>query len=93
MSDDKVEGAKAEFKRLLNVGVIKEVAYTEWLANTMMVKKVTRKWSVCIDFIDLNKPCLNDEFSLPRLDSLVDAAATLELMSLLDCYLCIIKFG
>jgi hypothetical protein len=27
-----------------------------------------------------------DEFLLPRIDSLVDAAATLELMSLLDCY-------
>jgi hypothetical protein len=87
MSDDKVGGAKAEVKRLLNAGVIKEVSYPEWLANTMMVKKVTRKWSVCIDFIDLNKPCLKEEFPLPRLDSLVDATTTSELMSLLDCYL------
>jgi hypothetical protein len=38
---------------------------------------------MCIDFTDLNK----DEFPLPRIDSLVDAAATSELMSLLDCYL------
>jgi hypothetical protein len=39
------------------------------------------------DFIDLNKACPKDEFPLPRIDSLVDAAASLELMSLLDCYL------
>jgi hypothetical protein len=30
--------------------------------------------------------CVKDEFSLPRIDSLVDAAATSELMSLLDYY-------
>jgi ribonuclease HI len=42
---------------------------------------------MCIDFTDLNKACPKDEFPLPRIDSLVDAAASLELMSLLDCYL------
>jgi hypothetical protein len=39
-----------------------------------------------IDFTDLNKACPKDEFPLPRIDSLVDAVATSELMSLLDCY-------
>jgi hypothetical protein len=38
------------------------------------------------DFTDLNKACLKDESPLPRIDSLVDASASLELMSLLDCY-------
>jgi hypothetical protein len=33
-----------------------------------------------------NKACPKDEFPLPRIDSLVDAAATSELMILLDCY-------
>jgi hypothetical protein len=41
---------------------------------------------MCIDFTDLNKACLKDEFPFPRIDSLMDAAATLELISLLDCY-------
>ena len=86
MFEDKVEGAKAEVKRLLNAEVIREVAYPEWLANTVMVKKSNGKWRMCIDFIDFNKACLKDEFPLPRIDSLVDTAATSELMSLLDCY-------
>jgi hypothetical protein len=68
MSDDKVEGARNEVKRLLSAGVIREVTYPEWLA------------------IDLNKACPKDEFPLPRIDTLVDAAASSELMSLLDCY-------
>jgi hypothetical protein len=55
MSDDKLEGARNEVKRLLSAGVIREVTYLEWLANTMMVKKANGKWRICIDFIDLNK--------------------------------------
>jgi hypothetical protein len=34
MSDDKAEGASEEVKRLLSAGVIREVTYQEWLANT-----------------------------------------------------------
>jgi hypothetical protein len=66
--------------------VIKEIAYPEWLANIVMVKKSNGKWTNCIDFTDLNKACPKDEFPLLRIDSHVDAATTLKLMSLLDCY-------
>jgi hypothetical protein len=86
MSDDKVEGARNKVKRLLSARVIREVTYPEWLANTVMVKKANGKWRMCIDFTDLNKACPKDEFPLPRIDSLVDATSTSELMSLLDCY-------
>jgi hypothetical protein len=86
MSDDKTEGTKVEVKRLLSARVIREVAYREWLANTVMVKKSNGKWRMCIDFTDINKACSKDEFHLPRIDSLVDATTALELMSLLGCY-------
>jgi hypothetical protein len=86
MSDDKAEGARNKVKRLLSAGEIREVTYPEWLADTVMAKKDNGKRRMCIDFIDLNKACPKDEFPLPRMDSLKDAAATLELMSLLGCY-------
>jgi ribonuclease HI len=41
---------------------------------------------MCIDFTDLNKAYPKDEFPLPRIDSLVDATTSSELMNLLDCY-------
>jgi hypothetical protein len=86
MCEDKAKGARNEVKRLLSAGVIREVTYLEWIANTVMVKKANGKWRMCIDFMDLNKACPKDEFPLPRIDSLVDAAATSELLSLLDYY-------
>jgi hypothetical protein len=86
MSDDKAEGARNEVKRLISAGVIREATYLEWLANIVMVKRANGKWRMCIDFTDLNKACPKDEFPLQRIDSLVDAAASSELMSLLDCY-------
>jgi hypothetical protein len=85
MSDD-IEGAQNEVRRLLSAVVIREVTYLEWLSNTVMVKKDNGKWRMCIDFTYLNKACQKDEFPLPRIDSLVDATSSSELMSLLDCY-------
>ena len=41
---------------------------------------------MCIDFTTLNKFCPKDEFLLPRIDTLVDAAAWLEMLSMLDCF-------
>jgi hypothetical protein len=55
MSEDKAEGARNEVKGLLSAGVIREVTYPEWLANTVMVNKANGKWRMCIDFTDLNK--------------------------------------
>jgi hypothetical protein len=68
MSKDKAEGAKAGVKRLLSARVIREVAYLQWLANTVMVKKSNGKWRMCIDFTHINKACLKHEFPLPRID-------------------------
>ena len=59
--------------KLKQAGAIKEVFYPEWLANTIVVKKKSEKWRVCIDFTDLNKACPKDPFSMPKIDQLVDA--------------------
>ena len=67
------EVVKEEVTKLKRVRAIKEVFYSEWLANTVVVKKKNVKWRVCIDFTDLNKVFPKDPFPLPRIDQLVDA--------------------
>ena len=47
-------------KKLLTAGFIREVTYSEWLANVVLVKKCTGKWHICIDYTNLNKACPKD---------------------------------
>ena len=72
--------------KLKHVGAIKEVFYLEWLANTVVVKKKSENWQVCVDFTDLNKACPKDPFPMPQIDQLVDATAGHSQMSFLDAF-------
>ena len=74
--------------KLKKAGAIKELFYPEWLANTVVVRKKTGKWRVCVDFTDLNKACLKDPFPLPRIDWLVYATVGHPRMSFLDVFQC-----
>jgi len=66
--------------------VIKEVFYPEWLNNTVVVKKKSGKWRVCVDFTYLNKACPKDPFPMPQIDQLVDAIVDHPRMSLLEVF-------
>jgi hypothetical protein len=86
MSDDKVVAVKSEVQRLLDASVILEVMHPKWLANTVPVKKKDGKWRMCINFTDLNKATPKDNYPLPRMDQVIDSAASAAIMSLLDCF-------
>ena len=86
--DDKRRRAIGEeVTKLLVAGFIKEVYHSNWLANPVLVKKKTRKWRMCIDYIGLNKACPKDHFPLPRIDQIVDSTSECEILSFLDAYL------
>lgn len=80
------EVVKAEVNKLKRTGAIKEVFYPEWLANTVVVKKKSRKWRVCVEFTDLNMVYLKDHFSVLRIDQLVDAMVRQPRMSFLNAF-------
>jgi hypothetical protein len=86
MVDEKIQAAKAKIQRLLDAGFIREVVYTKWLSNVVMVRKKNGKWWMCTNFTDLNKCCPKDNFPLARMDQIVDSAAASEMMALLDCF-------
>ena len=85
-SKDHYEAVKDEVTKLKRAGAIKEVFYSEWLANTVVVKKKNGKWRVCVDFTDLNKAYSKDPFSLPRIGQLVDVMVGHPQMSFLDAF-------
>ncbi|XP_023883344.1 uncharacterized protein LOC111995655 [Quercus suber] len=70
LSREHADAIQEEVMKLKQARVIKEMFYLEWLANTVVVKKKSGKWRVCVDFIDLNKACLKDQFPMPKIDQL-----------------------
>ena len=74
-SREHVEAVKSEVTKLKQAGAIKKVFYPQWLANTVVVKKKTGKWRMCVDFTDLNRACPKDPFPMSQIDQLVDVMA------------------
>ena len=85
-SKEHTEAVREEVTRLKQAGAIKEVFYPEWLANTVVVKKKSGKWRVCVDFTNLNKACPKDLFPMPKINQLVDATVGHPQMSFLDAF-------
>ena len=75
-----------EVEKLLEADFMKEVFYPDWLANVVMVKKRNDKWTMCVDFTDLNKAYPKDSFPLPRIDQLVDSTIGHKLLSFMDAF-------
>ena len=85
-SKEHADAMREEVTKLKKARAIKEVFYPKWLANTVVVKKKSGKWRICVDFTDLNKACLKDPFSMPRIDRLVDSTVGHPRMSFLDTF-------
>ena len=81
-----MEAIRSEVRRLKEAGVIREAFFPEWLANTVVVKKKNGKWTVCVDFTDLNRACPKDLFPMPKIDQLVNATYGHPRMSFLDAF-------
>ena len=86
LSKEHSDAIKDEVTKLKQVGAIKEVFYPEWLANTVVVKKKSGKWRVCVNFTDLNKAYPKDSFPMPRIDHLVVATVDHPQMSFLNAF-------
>ncbi|WKA06492.1 hypothetical protein VitviT2T_024388 [Vitis vinifera] len=60
------------------------VEYPKWLANVVPIPKKDGKVRVCVDFKDLNKANLKDDFPLPHIDLLVNSIASHLMLSFMD---------
>ncbi|XP_015938645.1 uncharacterized protein LOC107464228 [Arachis duranensis] len=86
MSAERAEEVAKQTAGLLEAGFIREVDYSTWLSNVVLVKKHNGRWRMCVDYSDLNKACPKDCFPLPNIDALVDAAAGYRYLSFMDAY-------
>ena len=85
-SRDHSNAVKDEMTKLKQARAIKEVFYLEWIDNTVVVKKKSGKWQVCVGFTNLNKTYPKDPVLMPLIDQLVDAIVGHSRMSFLDAF-------
>ncbi|XP_072084305.1 uncharacterized protein [Arachis hypogaea] len=86
LGTEKRQASIAEVKKLIDGNFIREIRFTTWLANVVMVRKSNGKWRMCVDFTDLNKTCPKDAYPLPCIDTLVDNSCGYGTLSFMDAY-------
>ena len=50
MRDELRKVVRGEINKLLKAQFIREVRYSTWLANIVMVRKANEKWCMCTDY-------------------------------------------
>jgi hypothetical protein len=76
---------KEEVDWLLQAGFIQPCHYADWVSNIIPVeKKDTGKIQICVNFRNLNRATLKDEYPVPVADLLIDNASGNKVISFLD---------
>jgi len=75
---------KDELKKLLKAKIIFPVRHSHWVSNLVPVRKKNGEIRVCIDFKNLNRSCLKDNFPLPPMEHILQSISGTTMMSFLD---------
>jgi len=76
---------KTEMNKLIEAGFIREVKYSTWIANIVLVRKKNSQLCICVNFQDLNDPFPKDDFLLPVTKLMIDSTTRHEALSFMDC--------
>jgi hypothetical protein len=73
-----------ELKNMFDAGIIKQIRYSSWMSNPVIVQKKTWEIHLCVDFRNLNKDSLKDNYPLPNMEHLLQRVTRDEMISMLD---------
>ena len=71
-------------KKLFEVKIILALGHSRWLANVVLVRKKNGEIRICIDFRNLNRVSLMDNYPLPKVDHILQKVVGSQRMSMLD---------
>jgi hypothetical protein len=61
-----------EVKNILDEKIIISLRYSEWVANLVPVRKKSSEIKLCMDFRNLNRSSLKDNYPLPKMDHVLE---------------------
>jgi hypothetical protein len=73
-----------EVKNLLDAKIIVPLRYSEWVANLVPVRKKNGEIRLCVDFRNLNRSSLKDNYPLPKMDHVLEKVVGANRMSMID---------
>jgi hypothetical protein len=60
-----------EIKKLFEANIILSLRFSKWVANLVYVRKKSGEIRLCVDFINLNKVSLKENYPLPKMDHIL----------------------
>ena len=73
-----------EVKRLFDAKIIVTPRFSKWVANLVPLRKKNGEIRLCIDFKNLNKVSLKDNYPLPKMDQILQRVVGSERLSTFD---------
>ena len=73
-----------EVKNMYDAKIIVPLRYSKWVSNIVPTRKKTREIRLCIDFKNLNKVSLKDNYPFPKMDHILQNVVGSSRISLLD---------
>ena len=75
---------KGEVEKLLKARFIYPIPLTDWVSNIVLVTRKQGTISACIDYGDLNRVCLKNNYPTPLIYQIIDECAKRENFSFMD---------
>jgi hypothetical protein len=73
-----------EIKKMYDAKIMVPLRFSMWVSNLVPTHKKTREIRLCIDFRNLNKVSLKDNYPLPKMDHILQKVVGSSQISLLD---------
>ena len=75
---------KKELNKLLTAKIIFPIRHTTWVANLIPVRKKSGDIRICIDFRNLNRASLKDNYPILAMEQILQSVSGSAMLSLLD---------
>jgi hypothetical protein len=73
-----------EVKKPMDAKIIVPLRYSEWVSILVSVRKKNGEIRLCVDFRNLNRSSLKDNYSLPKMDNVLGKVVGENRMSMID---------
>ena len=73
-----------EIKKLFEANIIVSLRFSKWVENLVPVRKKSGEIRLCVDFRNLNRVSLKDNYPLPKMDHILQKVVGSQKMSMLD---------